>query len=242
MSSIKRLYDEHTWKSNHLDWQIQKVPFSSVSLCCFIWIFSYWTQTGLILYTGIKETSCKSTRVLKKSYWKVLLPCRSPSASRGRTEKSVSWDQNCSRPKPRTATAEQPTYTQQTEKNACCPRQGRPALLTDGQMLGKVLFRRNRNAISMFPVITGKGSVCSRVYNWWQVRQVNIFPLYGCWQQWKLIVHGPAPRTSLKCLNHAVKSVPANTNMDYRSQLCVAKRVGEHSQGPGKQIEEDMGM
>lgn len=45
-----------------------------------------------------------------------MLPCHSPSASRGRTEKSVSWDQNCSRPKQKTTTAEQLTHTQQTEQ------------------------------------------------------------------------------------------------------------------------------
>lgn len=54
--------------------------------------------------------------VLKKNYWNVLLPCHSPSASRGRTEKSVSWDQNCSRPKQKPATAEQLPHTQQTDQ------------------------------------------------------------------------------------------------------------------------------
>lgn len=63
----------------------------------------------------------------------MLLPCLSLSASRGRTEKSVFWDQNYSRPKQKPTTAEQLTYTQQTEQKACCPRQARPALLSDGQ-------------------------------------------------------------------------------------------------------------
>lgn len=81
------------------------------------------------------------------------------------------------RPKQKTTTAEQLTYTQQTEQNACCPRQGRSALLSDGQMHGKVLFGRNRNAISVLPVVTGSGSMCSRVYNWWQV---SVFAVYAC--------------------------------------------------------------
>lgn len=70
-------------------------------LICFAMLFNlgFLLQIGLILYTGIKGTSCKITCVLKKNYWKVLLPCHSPSVSRGRTETSVSWDQNCSRPK-----------------------------------------------------------------------------------------------------------------------------------------------
>lgn len=36
--------------------------------------------------------------------------------------------------------------------NSSCPRQGRPALLSDGQMHGKVLLGRKINATSMLPV------------------------------------------------------------------------------------------
>lgn len=104
MCSFKKLYYEHTWKSKHLDWQMQEVLLCYVCfvlLCCFIWTFCHRIQIGLILYTSIKRTSCKITCALKKNYWKVLLPCHFLSSSRGRTEKSVSGDQNCSRPKQR---------------------------------------------------------------------------------------------------------------------------------------------
>lgn len=96
--------------------------------------------------------------ILAKNYWKLLLPCPCPPASRGRTAQSISWDQRkttkTSYSAERLSYACVTVYASKLSEMLVLPK-ARPTLLSDRQMHGKVLFRRNRNAMNVLPVVTG---------------------------------------------------------------------------------------
>lgn len=171
--------------------------------------------------------------VLANNYWKVLLPCGCPPASRGRIAKICFLGPELHKRKTtkNSSSTERlscpcvTVYPSKLSKTLVLPKLREDPLREMGRH-SQVLLSRNTNTTNTPPVATGTRGVCHSVHNWRQGGPAYCPSTSWLLQQGKIIAHGPAPRASLKCLGHAAKNVLANANMDYQLQLCIAKLGG----------------
>lgn len=142
-------------------------------LCCFIWICCccycccYWTQTGQNLYLldCIKRVILQNYVCFGKDLLKGAVALLWSTCIKGKGRKIYFLELGQLQ-----CWALELPLSCISQETKCCPRQEKPTFLTDGQMHGKVLFRRKRNATNMLQVVTGTCGMCARVNNWWQDR------------------------------------------------------------------------